>query len=387
MLGRDAYILEAVRTPVARGHPEKGDLRDVHPADLLGRVFLGLFDRSGADPAAVDNVIVGCVYQIAEQSSGITRSAWLAKGLPETTGATTVDIRCGSSQQALHFAGLQVASGQDEVVVAGGVEHMGRVGFPVNEGAQKAWGRAFTPELLERYGLVPQGEAAELVADRWGIGREEMDELSLRSHRLAHEATVSGAFAREILPVEVDGAVRSTDQGIRPDATLETLAALKAVFREDGRVTAGNSSQISDGAAALLVASEEGAKRLGVRPRARIVDQVVLGVDPVTMLTGPIPATRKILERNGLTIGDVDLVEINEAFAPVVLAWAREHEPDMGRVNVRGGAIALGHPLGATGARLLTTLLHGLEDRDGELGLVTMCCGGGLGTATLIQRL
>lgn len=309
-----------------------------------------------------------------------------AKGLPETTGATTVDIRCGSGQQALHFGALRVAAGVDEVVVVGGVEHMGRVGFPVNEGAQREWGRAFTPELLERYDLVPQGEAAELIADRWGIERLEMDELALRSHTLAAEATRSGAFAREILPIAVGDTVVDTDQGIRPDTSAEALAALKPSFRPEGRVTAGNSSQISDGAATLLLMSGDRTRELGVKPRARVVDQVVLGVDPVTMLTGPIPATRRILDRNRLTLGDIDLVEINEAFAPVVIAWAREHGADMERVNVRGGAIALGHPLGATGARLLTTLLHALEDEDKELGLVTMCCGGGLGTATLIQR-
>ncbi|HTX07884.1 MAG TPA: thiolase family protein [Solirubrobacteraceae bacterium] len=383
---RDVLILEAVRTPVGRGHPEKGALKDVHPADLLGQTYVGLLDRAGVDSAEVDNVIAGCVYQIAEQSAGITRSAWLQKGLAETTGATTVDIRCGSGQQAVHFGALRVGAGVDELVVAGGVEHMGRVGFAVNEGAQKEWGRAFTEELLERYNLVPQGIGAEMIADQWQITREEMDELALRSHQLADRARSSGAFDREILPVSANSHTVKDDQGIRSDTTLEKLGSLKAAFREDGRITAGNSSQVSDGAAALLIGSADKAGALGLKPRARIVDQVVLGVDPVTMLTGPIPATERILQRNGLRISDIDLVEINEAFASVVLAWAREHEPDMEKVNVRGGAIALGHPLGSTGARLLTTLLHALEDTDGELGLVTMCCGGGLGTATLIQR-
>jgi acetyl-CoA acetyltransferase family protein len=386
-LGRETVIVEAVRTPVGRGHPEKGALRDIHPADLLGRTYVGLLERSGIDPALVDNVVTGCVYQIAEQSAGIARSAWLQKGLPERTGATTLDIRCGSGQQALHFAALRIAGGIDDVAVAAGVEHMGRVGFRVNEEAQRLWGRGFAPELLERYDLVPQGEGAEMLADRWGITREEMDALALASHQRAHRATVLGAFAREILPIETGDGTVTTDQGIRPDTTLEKLAALKPVFRENGRVTAGNSSQVSDGAAALLLMSAEKAAELGVRPRARIVDQVSLGVDPVTMLTGPIPATERILERNGLTIGDLDVIEINEAFASVVLAWQRETGADLERVNPRGGAIALGHPLGSTGARLLTTLLHELEDLDGELGLVTMCCGGGLGTATLIQRL
>jgi acetyl-CoA acetyltransferase family protein len=385
-LGRQAFIVEAVRTPVGRGNAEKGALRDLHPADLLGRTYEGLIARSGIDPAQVDNVITGCVYQIAEQSSGIARSAWLQKGLPETTGATTLDIRCGSGQQALHTAALRVAAGVDDVVVAAGVEHMGRVGFSVNAQAQEQWGRGFTAELLELYDLVPQGEGAEMIADQYGIDRLQMDELALESHRRAQRATEEGSFAREMLPIETNGATLTTDQGIRPDTTLEALARLKPAFRPEGRVTAGNSSQVSDGAAALLVMSAEKAHELGVEPRARIVDQVTLGVDPVTMLTGPIPATAKILARNGLRIADLDLIEINEAFAAVVLAWQQETGADLERVNPRGGAIALGHPLGSTGARLATTLLHELEDLDGELGLVTMCCGGGLGTATLIQR-
>jgi acetyl-CoA acetyltransferase family protein len=382
----EVLIAGAVRTPVGRGHPEKGIFKELHPADLLGRTFEGLLERTGVDSAQVDNVIAGCAYQIAEQSGGVTRTAWLGKGLAESAGATTVDIRCGSGQQAVHFGALRVAAGVDDIVVAGGVEHMGRVGFPVQEGAQKEWGRAFPQELLDRYDLVPQGIGAELIAERWGISRQEMDELAERSHRLAHEASVGGRFAREILPVAVNGDVHDADQGIRPDTSLEALAGLKPAFKEDGTITAGNSSQVSDGAAALLLTTREKADALGLQPRARIVDQVVLGVDPITMLTGPIPATEKILKRNGLAIGDVDLIEINEAFASVVLAWQREHAPDVDRVNTRGGAIALGHPLGSTGARLLTTLLHALEDEDKELGLVTMCCGGGLGTATLVQR-
>lgn len=386
-LGREAVIVEAVRTAVGRGHGEKGVFRDVHAADLLGRCFVAVLDRAGVDPAAVDNVIAGCANQIAEQSSGITRTAWLAKGLPEHAGATTVDVRCGSGQQAANLAALRIAAGIDDVVVAGGVEHMGHVGFAVNHGAQEQWGRAFPPELLARYDLVPQGIGAELIADRWGIGREEMDGLALRSHRRAAEAAASGGFDREILPVETPGGIVTADQGIRPDTTPEALAALRPAFRDGGSITAGNASQVSDGAAALLLTSREKADELGLRPRARVLDQVTLGVDPVTMLTGPIPATARILERNGMTMADVDRVEVNEAFASVVLAWAREHAPDMDRVNVRGGGIALGHPLGATGARLLTTLLHLLEDDDGEIGLVTMCCGGGIGTATLVQRL
>jgi len=387
MKTNDALILGAVRTPVGRGHPEKGALREIHPADLLGRTFEGLLERTGVESAEVDNVIAGCVYQSGEQAQGISRNAWLQKGLAETTGATTIDIRCGSGQQAVNFAALKVAGGVDDLVVAAGVEHMGRVGFRVNEGAQKEWGSGFTPELLERYDLVPQGEGAEMIADRYRLTREEMDEFALTSHRRAAAATESGAFDREMLPIETPDGTMDADQGVRPDTDLDQLSSLRTVFREDGRVTAGNSSQVSDGAAALLIGSAEKARELGVRPRARIVDQVVLGVDPITMLTGPIPATRKILDRNRLRMEDIDAIEINEAFASVVLAWQREYGPDMERVNPRGGAIAVGHPLGSTGARLMTTLLHELEDTGGRLGLVTMCCGGGLGTATLIETL
>ena len=383
---REVVVAEAVRTPVGRG-TATGAFAEIHPVDLLGRALVALVERTGIDASVVDAVVMGCVYQIAQQATGIARNAWLAKGLPVETPATTVDVRCGSGQEAFNIAAAQIAAGVHDVVVAGGVEHMGRVGFPVNEGAQEQWGRGQTPELLDRYALVPQGQSAELIADRWKISRVEMDDLSLASHQRAQAATESGAFAREIVPVETPGALVTADQGIRPDTSSERLAALQPAFRPDGRVTAGNASQISDGAAALLLCTAEKAAELGLRPRARVVDQVLVGVDPVTMLTGPIPATREILDRNALVIGDLDVVEINEAFASVVLAWGRELDPDFDRVNPRGGAIALGHPLGASGARLLTTLLHELEDRDGELGLVTMCCAGGLGTATLLQRL
>jgi acetyl-CoA acyltransferase len=384
--GREVVIVEAVRTPVGRGHPEKGALAGMHPADLLGRTYVGLLERAEVDSSHVDNVIAGCVYQIAQQSSGITRTAWLQKGLAQTTGATTVDIRCGSGQQALHLGAARIAAGVDDVIVAAGVEHMGRVGFPVNQGAQEEWGAAFTQELYDRYELVPQGIGAEMIAEQYGITREDMDAFALRSHRLADAATRAGSFEREILPVETGGATVTRDQGIRPTTTLEALAALKPAFRPEGTVTAGNSSQVSDGAAAILLMARERADEFGVTPRAVVVDQVVLGVDPITMLTGPIPATARILARNGMQISDIDAVEINEAFASVALAWAHEHGPDMDRVNPRGGAIALGHPLGSTGARLITTLLHHLEDTGGEYGLVTMCCGGGLGTATLLRR-
>ena len=385
--GHEVVIVDAIRTPVGRGHPEKGIFRELHPTKLLGRIYEGLVERNEIDSESVDNAIVGCVYQIGEQSGGIARFAWLQEGLSETVGATTVDVRCGSGQHAVNLGATEIATGRAELVVAAGVEHMGRVGFPVNEAAQQQWGRPQTPELLERYDLVPQGLSAELIAERWGISREEMDEFSLRSHRLAAEATSSGAFEREIVPVTTSDGTQAADQGIRPDTTLDALASLKPAFKDGGAITAGNSSQISDGAAGLLLASRATAERLGLAPRARVVDHVILGVDPVTMLTGPIPATSRLLARNGMTIADLDVIEINEAFASVVLAWQREHEPDMDRVNPRGGAIALGHPLGSTGARLMTTLLHELEDMDGRFGMVTMCCAGGIGIATLIERL
>jgi acetyl-CoA acyltransferase len=386
LAGREALIVGAVRSPVGRGHRERGALAPLHPLELLGQVYEGLFAATGVDPAEVGAIVAGCVYTMAEQAAGVARNAWLAKGLPESVPAVGVDVRCGSGQEALNLAALKVAAGVDDLAVAAGLEHMGRVGFPVNAGAQEKWGSAFDAELLERYALVPQGEAAELIADRWEISRAEMDELALHSHLRAAAATEAGAFDREIVPIEVEGTSVTADQGIRPDTSAEALAGLRPAFREEGRVTAGNSSQISDGAAALLIATAEKADELGLRPRAKIVDQVVVAVDPVTMLTGPIPATTRILERNGLVLSDLDAIEINEAFASVVVAWAREHDPDMDRVNPRGGAIAMGHPLGSTGARLMTTLLHELEDNDGELGLVTMCCAGGIGTATLIQR-
>ena len=383
----EAVIIDAVRSPVGRGHHEKGVLRDVHPADLLGQCYEGVLQRVGIDPAAVGNVITGCANQIAQQSSGIARTAWLQKGLPASTGATTVDIRCGSGQQAAHYAASSIVAGIDGAVIAAGVEHMGRNGFRVHQGSQEQWGQAFTDELRSRYPLVSQGVAAERLADRYNISRAEMDEFSALSHQRAAAATRDGHLAREIHPIDVNGTKVEADQGIRADSTPESLAALKPVFSEDGKVTAGNSSQISDGAAAVLLTSAEFAQEHGLQPRARVVDQVVLGVDPVDMLTGPIPATARILDRNNLSIRDIDAIEINEAFASVVLAWQREFEPDMGRVNSWGGGIAIGHPLGATGARLLTTIVNRLENTDSRWGLVTMCCGGGLGTATLIERI
>jgi acetyl-CoA acyltransferase len=384
--GREVVIVEAVRTPIGRGHPEKGYYKDTHPNDLLGRCYTEVLDRAGVDASEVEDVIAGCVQQFGEQGFNVARNAWLQEGLPIEAAASTVDRQCGSAQQAVNFGAALIAAGVHDVVIGSGVEHMGHISFGDGMKTQQEFGSAFTPKLMEKHNLVGQGLGAEMIADQWEIPRSELDELALRSHHLAAKATEDGRFERETVPFKVNGSTYVADQGIRPDTSLEALAGLKPVFKEDGRITAGNSSQISDGAAAVLLMSREKAEELGLRPRAKIVDQTTVGVDPVTMLTGPIPATRKILDRNSMTIGDIDVVEINEAFAPVVAAWAREHKPDMDRVNPRGGAMALGHPLGSTGARLLTTLLHELEDEDKEVGLVTMCCGGGLGTATLIQR-
>ena len=385
-LGREVVIVEAVRTPIGRGHPEKGYYRDTHPNELLGTCFTEVIARAGIDPAEVEDVIAGCVQQIGEQSWNIARNAWLQAGLPIEAAATTVDRQCGSAQQAVNFGAALIAAGIHDVVIGSGVEHLGRIPMGAGFAFTEQVGTPWPPALMQKYDLVPQGLSAELIAEQWEIPRSELDELAVRSHRLAHQATEEGRFEREIIPFPTNGDTRYVDQGIRPDTNLETLAQLKPAFKPDGRITAATSSQISDGAAAVLLMAREKADALGLTPRARIVDQTTVGVDPVTMLTGPIPATRKLLERNGMTIGDIDLIEINEAFASVVAAWRRELDPDMDRVNVNGGAMALGHPLGSTGARLLTTLLHELERSDQETGLVTMCCGGGLGTGTLIQR-
>ena len=385
--GREVVIVEAVRTPIGRGHPEKGYYRDTHPNELLGICFTEVVERAGIDPAEVEDVIAGCVQQIGEQSWNVARNAWLQAGLPIEAAATTVDRQCGSAQQAVNFGAALIAAGVHDVVIGAGVEHLGHIPMGVGFQFVDQVGTPWPPALMEKHNLIPQGLGAELIAEQWEIPRSELDELAVRSHRLAHQATEEGRFEREIVPFATNGDTRYVDQGIRPGTNLQTLATLKPAFKPDGRLTAATSSQISDGAAALLLMSREKADALGLAPRARIVDQTTVGVDPVTMLTGPIPATRKLLERNGMTIGDIDLIEINEAFASVVAAWRRELEPDMDRVNVNGGAMALGHPLGSTGARLLTTLLHELERSGTEIGLVTMCCGGGLGTGTLIQRL
>jgi acetyl-CoA acyltransferase len=384
--GREVVIVEAARTPIGRGHKEKGYYKDVHPNELLGKTYTEVIERAGIEPAEVEDVICGCVQQYGEQMFNVGRNAWLQAGLPIETPATTVDRQCGSAQQAVNFAAALISAGVHDTVIGGGVEHMGHVPMGVGFKWVDEVGSPWPPELMERYDLIPQGLSAEMIADQWEIPRSELDELAVRSHQRAAQATEEGRFERETIPFQVNGDTYVTDQGIRPETTLEKLAELKPAFKPDGKITAGNSSQISDGAASVLLMAREKAEDLGLTPRARIMDQTTVGVDPVIMLTGPIPATQRLLRRNGMSMDDIDLVEINEAFAPVVAAWRRELRPDMDRVNVNGGAMALGHPLGSTGARLITTLLHEMERSDKEVGLVTMCCGGGLGTGTLLQR-
>jgi acetyl-CoA acyltransferase len=386
--GREALVVEAVRTPIGRAHPEKGAYRDTHPNTLLMECLRALVDRTGIDPADVEDVIAGCTAPFGEQSRNIARNAWLQAGYPVEVPAITIDRRCGSAQSAIAYASALVASGTHDLVIAGGVEHMHHV--PINSPLkiQELFGSPWPQELLDRFEFVPQGESAELIADRWAIGREEMDALAVESHHRADVATREGRFASEIVPITTEHGVISSDQGIRPQTNLEDLAGLKTPFRRDGRgrITAATSSQLSDGAAAVLIASPAAVERYGLKPRVRIVDQVTVGVDPIIMLTGPIPATRKLLDRTGMSIGDFDLMEVNEAFASVVLAWQRELEPDMDHVNVNGGAMALGHPVGSTGARLFATIIAEMERRDVSTGLVTMCCGGGLGTGAVIER-
>jgi acetyl-CoA acyltransferase len=379
---REVVIAEAVRTPVAR---RNGALKDVHPVVLGAMALRELAQRTKIDPAVIEDVVFGCVSQVGEQSLNVARNVVLQAGFPVSVPATTVDRQCGSGQQAIHFAANLISSGVCDVTIAGGVESMTRVQM----GSSSAGGEGpFPASLLEVYPITHQGVSAEMIAAKWSIPRDEIDEFSLRSHQLAAKAQDACYFDRETFALSLpDGASFARDDGIRRDTTLEKLAMLQPVFKPDGVVTAGGSSQVSDGAAALLLTTPEKAAELGLTPRARIVAQKVVGVDPVMMLTGPIPATQQILARAGLTVDEVDLFEVNEAFAPVVLAWKRELHPDMERVNVNGGAIALGHPLGASGARLMTTLLHELERRGARYGLQTMCCGGGLGTATIIERL
>jgi acetyl-CoA acyltransferase len=386
--GREVLIAEAARTPMGRAHRERGWFRAVHPNAMLGACYTELLARSGLVPGAVEDLVIGCTAPFGEQSRNVGRNAWLQAGYPPEVPAVTLDRRCGSAQTAVAVAAGLVASGTHDVVIAGGVEHMGHIPIDSPVTIAGIYGDPWPAELRDLYSFVPQGESAELIADRWQISREEMDEFAVRSHQLAAAALQAGRFDAEMIPMELDGQLRRGDQGIRPGTDVGQLAALRPAFRSDGgRITAGTSSPLSDGAAAVLVASREAVSRHGLKARARILDQTTVGVDPVIMLTGPIPATRKLLERTGLGIGDIDLIEVNEAFASVVLAWERELKPDMDRVNVNGGAIALGHPVGASGSRLFATLLAELERRDAEIGLVTMCCGGGLGTATLIQRL
>jgi acetyl-CoA acyltransferase len=384
----DVVIIEAVRTPLGRGNQKNGDLKDVHPVHLGAHVLREVTSRARLDPALVEDVVFGCVSQVGEQAINIARQAVLLAGFPIEVPATTVDRQCGSSQQALHFAANLISSGVCDITIAAGVESMSRI--PMGSTVLHGPGSPFPPELMEMYNLVNQGLAAEMIAEEYGIDRREADEFAAASQAKAAEAQAQGRFDREIAPYVVgengDGRVVSQDQGIRPGTTAETLGQLQPSFRPDGILHAGNSSQITDGAAAILLMSRAKAEELGLRPRARVRAQAVVGVDPVTMLKGPIPATTKVLKKAGLGLGDIDRFEVNEAFAPVVLAWAKEHHPDMAKVNVNGGAIALGHPLGASGARLMTTLLHELERSDTQVGLETMCCGGGIGTATVIDR-
>jgi acetyl-CoA acyltransferase len=392
-----AVIIDAVRTA---GGKRNGRLSGWHPADLAAEVLKALAERNNLDPALVEDVIMGCVMQVGNQGINVGRNAVLAAGWPESVPATTIDRQCGSSQQSAHFAAQGVIAGAYDIVVAGGVEVMTTtpMGASVTPGSLP-----FGPKMMERYadqgGLVPQGISAELIAEKWGLTREDVDTFGARSQQFAERAAAEGRFENEIVPVQerkldretgkliASDAMVTADEGIRPGTTVETLANLKPAFKPDGVVTAGNSSQITDGASAALIMSEEKANELGLRPRARFHSFALAGVDPVTMLTGPIPATEKVLERAKLSLDDIDLVEINEAFASVVLAWEKELRPDMSKVNVNGGAIALGHPLGASGTKLLATLLNELERTGGRYGLLTMCEGGGMANATVIERL
>lgn len=388
----DVVIVEAARSPLGR---RNGGLAGAHPADLLATVLSAVVERSGVDPHAVGQVVGGCVTQTGEQTFNVTRTAWLGAGLPITAAATTVDSQCGSSQQATNLAAALVASGVVDVAVSCGVESMSRV--PLGVAVSNGPGRPLPKTYFARYEYTTQFEAAERIADQWGITRSDCDHFGLESQVRAARAWREERFTREVVPIDApdlddDGKPAGTthrverDEGIR-ETSLEQLGQLKPVGREDGVHTAGTSSQITDGAAAVLLANAGRARELGLTPRARILDQCLVGVDPVMMLTGPIDATRHLLGRTGLTMDDLDTIEINEAFASVVLAWERELHPNLGIVNPNGGAIAIGHPVGATGARLVTTALHELERTDGTFGLVTMCCGGGLGSGTIIERL
>ncbi|HZM38876.1 MAG TPA: steroid 3-ketoacyl-CoA thiolase [Acidimicrobiales bacterium] len=390
----EVVIVEAVRTPIGR---RNGGLSTVHPAELLSTTLTELIARTGIDPAAVGQVVTGCVSQVGEQSFNVGRTAWLSAGLPLTTAATTVDTQCGSSQQATNLATSLVGSGVVDVAIACGVELMSRVPIGSNSSRKLGLGVPIPPTYFGHYEFTSQFEGAERIADKWGVTRADADEFGLASQRNAARAWAEGRFDGQVIAVDapdVDEEAKPTgtthrverDEGLR-DTSLEALANLKPVARPEGVHTAGNSSQISDGAAAVLVTTAERAAELGLTPRARVVDTCLVGVDPVLMLTGPIDATRRLLDRTGMAIGDIDLFEINEAFASVVLAWAREVEADLERTNPNGGAIALGHPLGGTGAFLMTKALHELERADQSTALVSMCCGGGLGTGTIIERI
>ncbi|HWW45093.1 MAG TPA: steroid 3-ketoacyl-CoA thiolase [Acidimicrobiia bacterium] len=391
MAATDVVIIEAVRSPLGR---RNGGLASVHPVELLGAVQRETVTRAGIDPGAVGQVVGGCVTQTGEQTFDIARSAWLTAGLPIEVAATTVDAQCGSSQQATNLAAALIAAGVVDVALACGVESMSRV--PLGVAVSNGPGRPLPKPYFERFEYTSQFEGAERIADKWGISREDCDRFGLQSQQRAQAAWSEGRFEREVLAIDApdleDNKPTGTthhvarDEGLR-ETSLEALAALKPVARPDGVHTAGTSSQITDGAAAVLLASAERASELGLRARARVVDQCLVGVDPVLMLTGPIDATQRLFARTGMGMDDLDTVEINEAFASVVLAWERELHPDPARVNPNGGAIAIGHPVGATGARLVTTALHELERTDGHFGLVTMCCGGGLGTGTILERL
>jgi acetyl-CoA acyltransferase len=390
----DVVIVDAVRTATGKGKAT-GSLASVHPVDLLAQTLQAIVRRTSIDPGTVDDVLIGCVSQVGEQSATPGRMAWLGAGFPAHVPATTIDRKCGSSQQAVHFAAQGIRSGEYDIAIAGGVESMSRVVM----GSARMGMDPHGEMVAHRYapGLVSQGVAAELVAARWKISRAEQDELAARSHSLAAAARASGAFAREIIPIMTAAGVFDTDESIRPGSTPDTLAGLTPVFETpelaarfpeiDWSVTAGNSSQIVDGASALMLMSAERAAALGLTPRARIHTMTVVGDDPLLMLTGPIPATHRLLERSGITLADINHIEINEAFAPVPLAWLAELGADAARVNPRGGAIALGHALGSSGTRLMTTMLHALEDHDQRLGLQLMCEAGGMANATLIERI
>lgn len=379
---REPVIVDAVRTAVGR---RRGALRDWHAAQLLADVLSALARRNDLPVGDVDDVVAGCATQVGEQAGNVARTALLLAGFPVTVPGTTVQRACGSSQQAVHVADNMIRSGVCDVVLAGGVELMSKTQGGNDD---TTYGKRYPDTLVERFSMPSMGIAAERIAQRWRLERPYLDDLALRSHHLAADAHDAGRFAGHLIPLKLaDGTLFDTDEGVRRDTSADKLAALKPSFRDDGRVTAGNASQVSDGAAALLLMSAAKAREYGLRPRARLKAQYVVGVDPEIMLTGPIPATREILRRSGLAVADIDLFEINEAFASVLGAWVAELQPDMARVNVNGGSIAMGHPLGSSGARLMTILVDELERRGGRYGLQSMCCGGGLGTATIVERI